>query len=72
MNDEGLTLEYRARIYVGKSRRGDSDFSLSAAIRDGYEQATADGKRPPFRVLEIWVDGDNPLSEYRAAIGSGS
>ena len=70
MESPDPTEEYRARVYVGRSRKGDPDFSLDAALNDAYEKAKNDGKSGPFRVVETWVDGNNPLSEYRVAVGS--
>lgn len=70
MQSADPTEEYRARIYVGRSRKDDDNFSLEAALEDAYEKAKADGKSPPFRVIETWIDGTNPLSEYKAAVGS--
>ena len=74
MNDDtDLTAEYRARIYVGRSRKADDpDFSLEKAFHDAYQKARNDNKNPPYKVLETWIDGENPLSEYRVAIGTGS
>jgi hypothetical protein len=71
IEDDGITEEYRARLYVGSSKkRDDPDFSLQKALEDGYRKASQDGKSPPFRVIETWIDGDNPLSEYRVVIGA--
>ena len=70
MQSDDPTGEYRSMIYVGRSRKDDESFSLEAALEDAYEQAKADGKSPPFRVIETWIHGTNPLSEYRAAVGS--
>ena len=75
MNDDIdlLTQDYRARIYVGSSKKDDDpDFSLEKALHDAYRKARADNKNPPYKVLEILIDGNNPLSEYRVAIGTGS
>jgi hypothetical protein len=67
---EDFTEEYRGRTYVGHSKKGDPEFSLEKALEDGYNKARADHKNPPFRMIEIWVDGTNPLSEYRVVLGS--
>jgi hypothetical protein len=71
-SDDPTTEEFRARVYVGQSRRGDDEFSLEAALDEAYQKAKNDNKTGPFRVLEIWIDGNNPLSEYKVAVGSGS
>jgi hypothetical protein len=72
MVEQDLTADFRGRIYVGRSKKSDDpDFSLDKALDDAYKKATQDHKTPPFRVLEIWIDGDNPLSEYRVAVGAG-
>lgn len=72
MIDEEITEEFRARIYVGSSKKSDDpDFSVEKALHNAYEKARRDNRNPPFRVLEMWVDGDNPLSEYRVAVGAG-
>lgn len=72
MNDIDPTEDYRGRVYVGRSRKQDDPgFSLEKALDDAYEKARNDNKNPPFRVLEIWVDGNNPLSEYKVAVGAG-
>jgi len=70
MRSEDPTGEFRSSIYVGSSHVDDENFSLEAALEDAYEKAKADGKTPPFRVIETWIDGTNPLSEYRVAVGS--
>jgi hypothetical protein len=70
MQSADPTGDYRGKIYVGRSTRDDEEFSLEHAVKQAYEQAKADSKSGPFRIIEIWVDGDNPLSEYRVAVGS--
>jgi|RhiMethySRZTD1v2_1073278.scaffolds.fasta_scaffold109917_1 hypothetical protein len=70
MQSADPTADYRGKIYVGRSTKDDDEFSLEAAVKDAYEQAKADSKSGPFRVMEIWFDGDNPLSEYKVAVGS--
>lgn len=73
MNEEDLTGQYRGRIYVGRSRKSDDpDFSFEKALHNAYQKASNDNKNPPFRVLEIWVDGHNPLSEYIVSVGTSS
>jgi hypothetical protein len=71
MQSADPTGEYRGKIYVGRSNKEDDpEFSLEKALQDAYEQARGDNKSGPFRLIEIWVDGNNPLSEYRVAVGS--
>jgi hypothetical protein len=71
MNDTDPTEEYRSWIYVGSSKSTDDDFSIEAAAKDAYDRATAGGRTPPYRVLEIRLHGTNPFSEYRVAVGPG-
>lgn len=72
MNDNDFAGRYREGIYVGRSQRTDKQPPLlESAVEDAYEKAKDGGRTPPFRVLEIWVDGDNPLSEYIVALQTG-
>ena len=69
--DNDYTRDYRDNVYVGSSNVNEEAFSLEKAFEDAYNKATAAGKTPPFKVLEIWVDGTNPLSDYKVALKSG-
>jgi hypothetical protein len=71
VNDIDPTEDYRDRVYVGRSRSADPEFSLEKAFEDAYEKAKGAGKAGPFQVLEIWVDGTNPLSDYKVAVKAG-
>ena len=52
-------------VHVGHSKKSeDPKFSLEKALDDAYKAARRAGKNPPFRVINIVIDGDNPLSEY--------
>jgi hypothetical protein len=52
-------------IHEGRSKkRDDPHFSLEKALDNAYKAARRERKTPPFRVVNIYVDGDNPLSEY--------
>jgi hypothetical protein len=69
-NGDPISQEYRGSIFVGSSTADDEGGpTFEQAVNDAYEKAKGQGKHPPFRVREIWVDGNNPLSEYRVAIG---
>jgi hypothetical protein len=70
MQSADPTGDYRGKIYVGRSTMDEPDFSLETALKDAYEKAKEDSKSGPFRIIEIWVEGNNPLSEYRVAVGS--
>jgi hypothetical protein len=73
MNENDNGSRYREAIFVGTSRATeDKEPVLEDAVRDAYEKATEQGRTPPFRVLEIWVDGENPLTEYRVALHTGT
>jgi|EndMetStandDraft_5_1072996.scaffolds.fasta_scaffold529871_2 hypothetical protein len=51
--------------YPGHSKKSeDPKFSLEKALDDAYKTARRAGKNPPFRVVNIFIKGDNPLSEY--------
>ena len=68
-----LTQDYRQTLFVGSSTMEDEGgATLEKAFEDAYEKAKANGKRPPFKVHEIWLHGTNPLSEYRVVVGSDS
>jgi hypothetical protein len=52
-------------VHEGRSKKGDDPhFSLEKALDNAYKAARRAGKNPPFRVINIFVSGDNPLSEY--------
>jgi hypothetical protein len=64
-NDDDRQTQYREGIFVGVSRRTDEQEAiLEDAVRNAYDKASGAGLTPPFRVLEIWVNGENPLTEY--------
>lgn len=64
-----LTAKYRERVYVGRSRRkGDRTPSLEEAIEDAYMDAKKAGKPGPYQLLDVWVDGTNPLTDYIAVL----
>jgi hypothetical protein len=52
--------------YTGKSM-GDGA-TVEAALNDAYENGKASGHKV-FRVEEIFIVGDNPLSGYAVVIG---
>jgi len=56
-------------VHKGQSRKQDDPhFSLEKALENAYKAAKNDHKSPPFRVVNIFVDGNNPLSEYTVYI----
>ena len=64
---------YRQSIFVGRSSADDQGGpTLEKAFEDAYERAKAGGKKPPFKVLDTWVHGTNPLSEYIVALKAGN
>jgi hypothetical protein len=52
--------------YTGKSMDGDAA-TLEDALRDAYKKGEKDGHKL-FRVEEIFIAGDNPLSGYAVVI----
>jgi hypothetical protein len=46
--------------------------SLDRALADAYNQAKAAGKRSPFRVKQIWLEGTNPTTDYIVEVESSS
>jgi hypothetical protein len=63
------TAQYRKKVYVGRSkRRGTRPPSFEEALEDAYKQAKAAREPGPYRVLDTWVDGDNPLGEYIVSV----
>ena len=73
--ENGVITEesYRESIFVGRSGPEDEGGpTLEKAFEDAYERAKAGGKRPPFKVLDTWVNGTNPLSEYIVALKAGN
>jgi hypothetical protein len=73
MTEGDFTGRYREGIFVGISKRKGDDEPplLEEAVTMAYEKARDNGRTPPFRILEIWVDGENPLSEYIVAMQAG-
>jgi hypothetical protein len=66
-----LTAKYRERVYVGRSRRGrDKVPSLEEAVEDAYKDARKAGKPGPYRLMDVWVDGTNPLTDYIVVLTS--
>jgi hypothetical protein len=64
-NVDRLTQRYRERVYLGRSRRKQNKApSLEDAVEDAYNDAKKAGKPGPYRLVDIWVDGTNPLTEY--------
>lgn len=52
-------------VHVGRSsKKDDPKFSLEKALDNAYKAARQAHKNPPFRVINIFIGGDNPLSEY--------
>jgi hypothetical protein len=72
-DDDDVGGRYREGIFVGRSQRTEERGPmLEEAVEDAYNKAQDAGRPPPYRVLEIWVDGENPLSEYIVALKTGS
>jgi hypothetical protein len=72
MTHNDFTGRYRDGIFVGTSRRKDDEPPLlEEAVANAYDKARDGGRTPPYRVLEIWVDGENPLSEYIVVLQAG-
>ena len=72
-SDDPITQAYRESLFVGSSTIDDEGgATLEKAFEDAYEKAKRAGRKPPFKVHEIWLHGTNPLSEYRVVVGSGS
>jgi hypothetical protein len=63
-SDDDLTRRYRKTVHVGRSKRKNDDEppTLDEALRDAYDKASG-GRGGKYRLLDIWVRGDNPLSE---------
>jgi hypothetical protein len=60
-----LILRSHRSVHKGRSsKKDDPHFSLEKALDDAYKAARREHKTPPFRVINIFIDGDNPLSEY--------
>ena len=61
--------DYPGRVFVGRDS-GDEENppKIDKAMRDAWDKAKADGKRPPYRVLNIWLHGDNPLTDYFVSV----
>jgi hypothetical protein len=55
-----------ANTWTGRSK-GD-DANLHDAITDAWNQAKKDGA-PALRVIDIYVTGNNPITEYRVIVG---
>jgi hypothetical protein len=68
--DNDLTTQrYRESVFVGRSTADDEGGpTFELAVQDAYQRAKEKGKEPPFKVLETWVDGTNPLSEYLVSV----
>jgi hypothetical protein len=72
-NSDPITDDYRKTLFVGSSTEADEGGpTLEKAFEDAYEKAKQQGKKPPFKVHDIWLHGTNPLTEYRVVVGSGS
>jgi hypothetical protein len=72
MYNDDPTARFRNNIFVGVSvGDGDNPPVLQAAFEAAYEKARDGGGEPPYRVLEIWVNGENPLTEYIVALKAG-
>ena len=56
--------------WIGHSHKGADRCEplLEDAIRDAYGQAKNDGYDGWLRVEEIWLRGENPISEYRIKV----
>jgi hypothetical protein len=67
-----LTARYRERVYVGRSRRKPSKApSLEEAVEDAYNEAKKADKPGPYRLVDVWVDGTNPLTDYIVVLAAG-
>jgi hypothetical protein len=67
-NDEDLIREYINDVAIGTDR-----LSVAAAIKDGYGKLEGKRVKPPYRVVEIWADGENPFTEFRVILkGDGT
>jgi hypothetical protein len=69
--------EQHRRVYTGRSgEEKGTEPTLRNAIDDAYEEAKA-GRRQEgfseddpfwFRVVDIWVKGTNPITDYRVDV----
>lgn len=60
-------------VYVGRSSEAElvpgdpEEPTLAKALRAAYDQGMADkppGQPGKFKVLDIWIEGTNPITDY--------
>jgi hypothetical protein len=67
-----LTARYRERVYLGRSTRKSSKApSLEEAVEEAYKDAKKAKKPGPYRLVDVWVEGTNPLTDYIVVLAAG-
>jgi hypothetical protein len=54
-----------------RGRSTGADANLAAAIKDAWNEAKKGGGPDTLRVVDIYIAGNNPITEYSVIVGRG-